>query len=274
MAYLFWQSRSNSFFTIESYNNQELVKLWEMVIDVTVKCDSREDFIYKIQQLDEATQTGLMKCIQNNELLLKLTKDYSLTDEQAYRDRDSSIYQILTFNTKSMDNISHNCSFTNFDKLGLNGSIHINHSMSQHSALDEDSKDTYDAKTYEELVHRIQVLERENKIYKTNQNDMASRNKELNVIIKKLLKDKKQLEKAKQHQPSSESKAKLSKEALDYISGLELELDQTKTHLEDLKNKHEMVKKQLKQYEDQMNDQDIRLKLQDVLGKQYILMKG
>lgn len=238
-----------------------------MVIDVTVKCDNREDFIYKIQQLEEATQSGLMKCIQNNELLLKLTKDYSLTDEHAFRDRDSSIYQILTFNTKSMDNISNNCSFTGFERLGLNGSIHINQSMSQHSAWDEDSKDTYDAKTYEELVHRIQVLERDNKIYKTNQNDMATRNKELNAIIKKLLKEKKQLEKARQNQPSTESKAKLSKEALDYISGLELELDQTKAQLEDLRKQNEIVKKQLRMYEEQMNDADMKLKLQDILGK-------
>lgn len=139
-----------------------------MVVDVTVKWENKERFINKIQTLDENTQIGLMNCIQNNELLLKLSCEL-VADDLQLKERDNSIFQILTFNTKTLDNVSQNCSFSNFDKLNLNQSLHINHS------LNEDSKDSYDGKSQQELQRRIKILERDNKMYKMTQHEISQR---------------------------------------------------------------------------------------------------
>ena len=139
-----------------------------MVVDVTVKWNRKEKFIRVIQNLDEDSQVGLMNCIQNNELFLKLSKEQNI-DEMVTKDKDSSIYQMLTLNTKSIDNVSQNWSFSNFDKLNLSGNLN----NSGDNRFNEDSKDSWDTKNYQELLHRIHVLERENKIYKMSQNDMT-----------------------------------------------------------------------------------------------------
>jgi len=139
-----------------------------MVVDVTVKWNRKEKFIRVIQNLDEDSQVGLMNCIQNNELFLKLSKEQNI-DEMVTKDKDSSIYQMLTLNTKSIDNVSQNWSFSNFDKLNLSGNLN----NSGDNRFNEDSKDSWDPKNYQELLHRIHVLERENKIYKMSQNDMT-----------------------------------------------------------------------------------------------------
>jgi hypothetical protein len=81
-----------------------------------------------------------MNCIENNELLLKLTREQHSLDEILLKDKDSSIYQMLTFNTKSMDNISQNCSFSNIEKLNLNLSINGGNSFINQSSVDEDGK--------------------------------------------------------------------------------------------------------------------------------------
>mmetsp|Transcript_35796 Transcript_35796/g.35423 ORF Transcript_35796/g.35423 Transcript_35796/m.35423 type:complete len:80 (-) Transcript_35796:220-459(-) len=79
-----------------------------MVVDVTVKCDHKDKFIHKILQLDEATQMGLMNCIQNNELLLKLTKEQSSLDENIVKEKDNPVLHFLSFNSQSTDLASQN----------------------------------------------------------------------------------------------------------------------------------------------------------------------
>lgn len=239
-----------------------------MIVDVTVKWENREKFILKIQQLDEYTQLGLMNWIENNELLLKLTKEQHSLDEILAKDKDSSIYQILTLNTKSMDNISQNCSFSNIERLNLNLSFNGGNSYMNQSQVDDEGKFAFETKSYEQLIHRVQVLERENKIYKINQNEVAVRNKELSDAIKRLLKDKQKLERSQLSPVSSKSpRNKMSKEALDYISQLEIDLDRIKTELHEYKKKNNILERQLNMYEDQINKSSLQDRLQEIISK-------
>lgn len=143
-----------------------------MVIDITVKWDNREEFILRIQNLDEPIQMGLMNCIQNNELLLKLVKEQSLQDESS--GKDSSLHQFLTFNHRSSDTLSQNWSFSNIEKLNLNLSFNGGNSYLNQSSVEDDCKFAFETKSYEHLLQRVQNLERENKIYKNTQNELVS----------------------------------------------------------------------------------------------------
>ena len=142
-----------------------------MVIDVTVKCENRDKFILKIQQLEENIQMGLMNCIQNNETLLKLTKEQCSIDETFGKDKDNSIFHLLTLNNRISDNTSQNCSFSNIEKLNLNVSFHGRGSYFDQSSVEEDGKFSFERKENDSLQYRVKTLERENRIYRSTQQD-------------------------------------------------------------------------------------------------------
>ena len=71
-----------------------------------------------------------------------------------------------------MDNISQNCSFSNIEKLNLNLSLNGGNSYINQSQMEEDGKFSFESKSYEQLIYRVQVLERENKIYKNDLMDL------------------------------------------------------------------------------------------------------
>lgn len=91
------------------------------------------------------------------------------------------------------------------------------------------------------------------------------RNQELIDLVNKLLKQKKQLE--KQKSAVKEPKTKMPKEALEYITELEMELDRSKGQLEDLKRQNSALSNHLKAYEEQLHSVDLHARLQEVMGK-------
>jgi chromosome segregation ATPase len=79
------------------------------------------------------------------------------------------------------------------------------------------------------------------------------------------LKQKKLLE--KQKSAVKEPKTKMPKEALEYITELEMELDRSKNQLEDMKRQNGGLSKQLKVYEEQFHNVDLHRKLQEVMAE-------
>ena len=94
---------------------------------------------------------------------------------------------------------------------------------------------------------------------------LTFRNQELIDLVNKLLKQKKMLE--KQKSAVKEPKSKMPKEALEYITELEMELDRSKSQMEDLKRQNSSLSKHLKAYEEQFHNVDLHCKLQEVMGE-------
>lgn len=86
--------------------------------------------------------------------------------------------------------------------------------------------------------------------------------------MKKLIKERKDGNKV--NKSSTSSKNKLTKEAMNYISGLEMELDQTKSQLQDYKQQNDVISKELKTFQSQLQNDTLQERLQEVISKVFV----
>jgi len=67
--------------------------------------------------------------------------------------------------------------------------------------------------------------------------------------------------------PQKQTNKKMPKEALEYISGLEFDLDRVKTLLEDYKRQNQILNNHLRSYEEEMSNGTLQSKLQEIMSK-------
>lgn len=129
-----------------------------------------------------------MTCIQNIEHYLRKDQEIEEFSDSTLKEKHNPLFKMLTLNAKSIDNISLNQSFTSAEKLDriIKDSLYdikestvevngFNLPLNSARTLD-DSTEIIEINIDEtKLKSRIQALEGQIKIYKSNQNEMSSR---------------------------------------------------------------------------------------------------
>lgn len=126
-----------------------------------------------------------MHLIQAGDLILKLSKECSSSDDVILK--ENSIYQMLTLTTYSNVTYSDVPNFSNInnfevllaDQRNLDQiqpalyNQKLNEELSKENFEDHKINDEYNFEI--SMKHKIKILERENRVYKINQNELINR---------------------------------------------------------------------------------------------------